>query len=143
MCTHPKRSLVIFRSMLESYTKRLLAREQWPGWRTTLCRLSESIYFTLRIGCHSPRPVGVCAIRVLAAREDVASSVVKRSSHTCSSVQINIFLPTANEKGSYCNLTFTMADRFRINFLYKHDEVMKAADMKCCNQRHRNLVQPM
>jgi hypothetical protein len=123
--------------MLESYTEGLLARAQWPGWRTTLCRLSESIYFTLRISCHSPRPVGVCAIWALGARDDVASTVVKRSSHTCSLVQINSSLLTANEKGSYCNLTFTIADRFNINFLHKHDEVMRVADMKCCSQRQK------
>jgi len=100
-----KRWLVIFRSMLESYTEGLLARVQWLGWRATLCRLSEAVYFTLRINCHSPRPVGVCAIWALGARGDVASTVVNQSSHTCSSVQINSFILTANEKGSYCNLT--------------------------------------
>jgi hypothetical protein len=34
-----KRSLVIFRRMLESYTEEELARVQWLGWRATLCRL--------------------------------------------------------------------------------------------------------
>ena len=68
--------------MLESYTEGLLAHVQWPSWRATLCRLSEAVYFTLRINCHSPLPVGVCAIRALGARDDVASTVVNRSSHT-------------------------------------------------------------
>jgi len=62
--------------MLESGTEGLLARVQWPGWRATLCRLSEAVYFMLHISCHSLRPVGVCAIRALGTRVDVASTVV-------------------------------------------------------------------
>ena len=59
----------------------------------------------LRISCQSPRPVRVCAIRALGARDDVASTFVNGSRHACFSVEINSFLLTAIENGFYCHLT--------------------------------------